>query len=93
MNLPINYNKLTTNQRRLVREEYVKRQNGLCFYCGESLDGEPRADIAIRFIDWSLFPKGFLDNPVHLDHNHDTGMTRGAVHGYCNAVMWQYEGM
>lgn len=23
--------------------------------------------------------------------DHKTGMTEGAVHNYCNAVMWQYE--
>jgi len=43
-------------------------------------------------IDWDLFPPGFLKNPVHLHHNHDTGMTIGAVHAYCNAVLWQYYG-
>jgi hypothetical protein len=38
----------------------------------------------------SLFPKNFLKWPVHLHHSHDTGMTIGAVHSYCNAVLWQY---
>lgn len=33
-----------------------------------------------------------LRYPVHLQHNHDTGMTEGAVHARCNAVMWQYLG-
>ena len=40
----------------------------------------------------STFPQNFLQYPIHLQHNHDTGMTEGAVHNYCNAVMWQYEG-
>lgn len=35
--------------------------------------------------------KNFLQHPIHLQHNHTTGMTEGAVHNYCNAVMWQYE--
>jgi len=29
---------------------------------------------------------------MHLHHNHETDMTEGAVHAYCNAVLWQYEG-
>ena len=43
-------------------------------------------------INWKLFPPFFLRFPIHLQHNHDTNMTEGAVHAYCNAVMWQYEG-
>ena len=34
----------------------------------------------------------FFKWPVHLHHCHDTGMTTGAVHCYCNAVLWQYPG-
>ena len=33
-----------------------------------------------------------LDHPIHLQHSHNTGVTEGAVHNYCNAVMWQYDG-
>jgi len=40
----------------------------------------------------SLFPRGFFGYPIHLHHSHDTGMTIGAVHAHCNAVLWQYEG-
>jgi hypothetical protein len=29
---------------------------------------------------------------IHLQHCHKTNMTEGAVHAYCNAVLWQYEG-
>ena len=47
--------------------------------------------ITNKYIDWDLFPENFLKAPIHLQHNHNTGMTEGAVHNYCNAVMWQYE--
>lgn len=43
-------------------------------------------------VDWSLFPVGFLNSPIHLQHCHKTDMTEGAVHAMCNAVMWVYEG-
>lgn len=72
-----------------MREEYVRRQDGLCMYCSKSLSEEPVMD---KKINWNMFPEGFLNYPVHLDHDHSTGLTRGAVHAYCNAVMWQYEG-
>ena len=39
-----------------------------------------------------LFPKNFFDHPIHLHHDHETGMTIGAVHAQCNAVLWQYHG-
>jgi hypothetical protein len=43
-------------------------------------------------INWKLFPENFLMYPVHLQHDHNTNLTEGAVHAYCNAVLWQYEG-
>ena len=90
--LPINYTKLNWLERRLVREQYVKEQNNICAYCGTSLlCGAPDC-ITDKVINWNFFPNDFLKHPVHLQHNHDTGMTEGAVHAYCNAVMWQYEG-
>ena len=91
MNLPLNYMELTTQERRVVREEYVKKQNGKCMYCGQSLCEEPPEWVLSRKVNWSLFPKNFLMHPIHLQHDHVTGMTEGAVHAYCNAVMWQYE--
>ena len=91
-NLPVNYEKLSVVERKKVREQYIFEQEGKCFYCGESLYGKPKDDILSKDIDLDLFPPNFLKYPVHLQHNHDTGMTEGAVHSYCNAVMWQYEG-
>lgn len=92
MNLPVNYNELSVSERRTVREEYVKLQNGLCVYCGEPLSGSPRKDIAEKGITEELFPSSMFKYPVHLHHNHETGMTIGAVHCYCNAVSWEYDG-
>lgn len=91
-NLPVNYNELHHNERRSVREQYVVEQEGLCYYCKCPLNKEASLHIREMDIDWSLFPPNFLQHPIHLQHNHNTGMTEGAVHNYCNAVMWQYEG-
>jgi hypothetical protein len=92
MKLPRNYDELTPKQKRLVREEYVRIQNDKCWYCGESLDRPPRADVSMKPINWGLFPPGFMNHPVHLQHDHDTGLTEGAVHSLCNAYLWQYHG-
>ena len=91
MDLPVNYTKLTQQERREVRLQYIKDQNNLCYYCNKSLDKPAPKKITSKSINWKLFPKGFLNYPIHLQHNHKTGMTEGAVHNYCNAIMWQYE--
>ena len=90
--LPINYNKTPFSERRLIREQYVKQQNNLCYYCNCDLSIRPPEHITNKTIDWKRFPPNFLQHPIHLQHCHKTGMTEGAVHSYCNAVMWQYDG-
>jgi hypothetical protein len=90
MKLPQKYDELTKKQRRAVRLEYIRQQNNKCWYCDGNLDEEPPENILKYKIDLKWFPKGFLENPIHLQHDHNTGWTEGAVHGYCNAVLWQY---
>jgi len=90
--LPVNYDFIDWIERKKVREEYIKVQEGKCYWCHAPLDEEPPAQITNLPIRWDLFPPAFLANSIHLQHNHATSMTEGAVHGYCNAVMWQYHG-
>ena len=92
MKLPVNYNALHFSERKSVREEYVKRQAGKCCHCGGLLTEKPPKKILRKSVDRSLFPENFFKWPVHLHHSHDTGMTIGAVHCYCNAVLWQHHG-
>lgn len=90
--LPVNYNALNQRLRRLVREEYIRRQGGRCQHCGNNLNAPPINTVAHAKIDAGLFPPFFFKNPVHLHHDHKTGMTIGAVHARCNAYLWQYHG-
>ncbi len=90
--LPVNYTKLHWTEKKHVRNQYVKEQEYKCYYCGCNLNESPPKEIINKEINWDLFPENFLQYPIHLQHNHSTGMTEGAVHNYCNAVMWQYEG-
>ena len=92
MKLPVDYTAISPQQRRLVREQYVKEQEGKCYFCKGSLELPPPSKIIKKKVNWDLFPENFLKYPVHLQHDHDSGMTEGAVHSYCNAVMWQYHG-
>ncbi len=92
MMLPCDYTRLDSLERRAVREQYAKDQKGMCYYCKAPLDEAVPDDVLEKEIFWNLFPKNFLRYPVHLQHNHTTGMTEGAVHAYCNAVLWQYHG-
>lgn len=89
MDLPKNYNLLSFTERRLVREEYERRQMGLCYYCNLPFYEDPPKD---KKLNLNLFPPNFLNYPIHLHHDHNTGMTIGAVHAYCNGVLWQYHG-
>lgn len=92
MNLPANYNNLSTKERRDVRNEYVNIQKGMCKHCNHDLNKKPPKHILTKTIKRTLFPTNFFKYPVHLHHDHTTGATIGAVHNYCNAVLWQYHG-
>lgn len=92
MKLPVNYEELDWRERREVREQYIKDQNGQCMWCANPLSGSPPKTTTDKKINWSLFPPNFLKYPVHLQHDHGTGMTEGAIHAYCNAVLWEYHG-
>ncbi|MEN8233798.1 MAG: hypothetical protein ABFR89_02605, partial [Actinomycetota bacterium] len=72
---PADYTKLHWTERRKLREQYVVAQEGLCFHCGCDLAKPAPNRITSMAINWSLFPDGFLTYPVHLQHDHDTGMT------------------
>ena len=94
MKLPVNYNNLTATQRREVRKLYSEVQNWKCQHCGNHLMKDPTKEMMGMPIAFSLFPggKNFLKYPIHLHHDHNTGMTIGAVHARCNAILWQYHG-
>lgn len=92
MELPTNYELLSSSERRTARGQYVKLQEGLCYWCRAPLDGPPADGEKRKSIRRDLFPSNFFKHPIHLQHCHKTGMTEGAVHAHCNAVMWQYYG-
>jgi len=90
--LPVDYRALTQPERRAVREEYVHIQLGKCSHCGTELTGTAQKDVLAKRVNAGLFPPNFFKWPIHLHHCHKTGMTIGAVHSHCNAVLWQYHG-
>jgi hypothetical protein len=90
--LPVNYAQLKPWERKVVREQYIRQQDGKCCHCNALLDGKPSASMRAKQIKKHLFPSSFFMWPVHLHHCHKTGMTIGAVHDQCNAVLWQYYG-
>ena len=90
--LPCDYTKLTPGEKAEVREQYAELQKGVCWYCKYPLAFDPPERIMKKSINWKQFPPDFRKHPIHLQHDHDTGMTEGTVHAYCNAVLWQYHG-
>jgi hypothetical protein len=89
---PQNYTRMTQPERAELRARYVEHQGGKCHYCAHELSSEPSPEVQAKSINWKRFPPNFLRWPVHLHHSHKTGMTIGAVHARCNAVLWQYHG-
>ena len=90
--LPVDYRKLHFTERKAVRLQYIEEQQGRCYYCNKPLSGPPSDSVLSKRINTKLFPTTFFDYPVHLHHCHKTGLTIGAVHSVCNAVLWQYHG-
>ena len=89
---PQRYKSLTPAQRRELRLRYIEEQDGRCTYCNASLDGPP-ADFTVGLeVTPRRFPPGFFDYPIHLHHDHKTGMTKGAVHARCNAILFEHHG-
>ena len=89
MELPADYHAMTWQERRNARNIYIGIQDGACYHCKAMLDDRPKETPKIN---WRLFPPNFCKYPVHLHHDHQTGLTVGAVHAYCNAILWQYHG-
>jgi len=90
--LPVNYNELEPHQKRAVRLQYIEEQQNLCQYCEMPLNEAPDFHVGSADIFWDVFPPDFRESPIHLHHNHNTGMTIGAVHMRCNAYLWIYKG-
>ena len=86
---PKDYMSLTPSERRIMRNQYMVAQGEKCHHCKAFLHDRPAE---IRTVNEKLFPRGFFDHPVHLHHSHASGLTIGAVHALCNAVLWQYHG-
>ena len=92
MELPINYTQVHFTVREQAREEYIKLQEGKCYLCRALLTESPPDDVLAKAVNKGLYPPNFFNSPIHLHHDHEAGMTLGAVHGYCNAVLWEYYG-
>ena len=92
MKLPTNYDNLSPIKRKAVREEYIHLQDNKCYHCGNPLNEKPSQAMMNKSINTKLFPPNFFYWPIHLHHSHETGMTIGAVHARCNAILWQYHG-
>lgn len=92
MKLPVPYKELYPTERIKVRAAYVNLQGGRCYYCKELLTNPPAQSVTVKKVQKDLFPEKFFTYPIHLHHSRKTGLTIGAVHCYCNAVLWQYEG-
>jgi hypothetical protein len=95
--LPANYDQLNPEVRARVRDEYSRRQRGLCPLCLQPLAADPSPLVQRLPVEISQhsrtrikWPEAFFRHPVHLHHDHKTGLTIGAYHARCNAVLKAY---
>ena len=89
---PVLYKGLSRRERVKARLAYIAHQGGKCYYCRGDINAQPPEAVLRKRINKKLFPPNFFKYPVHLHHCHKTGLTAGAVHNYCNAVLWQCHG-
>lgn len=92
LELPLYYNRATPAERREARNMYVQLQGGMCWHCESEIYEDPPNEVTKFYVNEEQFPEGFFDHRIHLHHDHGTGLTVGAVHAYCNAVLWAYHG-
>lgn len=88
--LPARYDDLTVDQRARVRDDYARRQRGICPLCLQPLLADPPPVIRRLKVDKMRWPPEFFKWPQHLHHNHRTGLTIGTYHARCNAVLACY---
>jgi hypothetical protein len=92
---PQKYDDLNSEEKRKLREQYIEWFNGRCLYCEEMLEDEPHKFVrqSADDIEWDDLhggKEGFLSNPVHLHHDHETGLTLAPLHALCNAHSWHF---
>ena len=92
MKLPIDYDTSHWSLRKQAREQYIKEQDGKCWYCKKKLYAKPSLEVMAKTINRALFPHSMFLHPIHLHHDRKSGKTIGATHARCNAYMWQYLG-
>jgi hypothetical protein len=93
--LPAVYDRLSGQRRMIVRELYIAKQKGKCLHCKQTLSRLPRAYNARkkeRMNASGILPPYFFKFPIHLHHCHKTDLTLGAVHAYCNAILFMEYG-
>ncbi len=88
--LPAVYEAHSREVRALIREEYARLQGGTCPFCLQPLASDPPPVIQRLPLSKMLWPPEFFRWPVHLHHDHKTGLTIGAFHARCNAVLACY---
>ena len=92
------YDKLTMQERALMRDVYIADQLGLCYLCGCPLSGPPPIEVSravAKYPIHKIFARGFFNYKNHLHHSHkgaDAGYTLGVAHAMCNAWLKLFAG-
>ena len=87
LELPTKYSSLSGERLSAVKEAYICLQRERCWLCGNNL-----YELSKYLVDnpklMPLCGNELAERyPLHLHHDHDTGLTLGVTHAECNIII------
>lgn len=86
LELPTKYSSLTGERKSAVKEAYICLQRDRCWLCGDDLYDPPK--FLVENPNYMPLCGNQLaeHSPLHLHHDHKTGLTLGVTHAECNIL-------
>lgn len=86
LELPTKYSSLSGERLAVVKEAYICLQRERCWLCGGNLYELPNHVVDNPNLIGLCSSQLAEQHPLHLHHNHDTGLTLGVAHAECNII-------
>jgi len=86
LELPIKYSSLSGERLSAVKEAYTCLQRERCWLCGNNLWDLPKYIVENPKLMGLCGNQLAEHSPLHLHHDHDTGLTLGVTHAECNII-------
>lgn len=86
LELPTKYSSLSGERLSAVKDAYICLQRERCWLCGDNLYELPKYIVDNPNYMGLCYNQLAEQTPLHLHHNHDTGLTLGVAHAECNII-------